>query len=236
MQTEVKPVTDLRDEEILTPYRDYGGIFRMEKRIVIFDGHTVPLESIAQVISRPIRPVPKIGFGHIVICIIMAFILGNLSSSLPSRRDFEFFNSLLFLGTLACIFLVGYGIWERFRPLLYGFTIELTSGNYYPIVHKKKDYIDNIYQGFTEAMREKKDFEANFKNLTINSGQFAGSTNPINITSNATIGPITGGSTTMSAEKTTANNGQYAGANNPTVVGNDNLGSVTGGNVTVNNS
>jgi hypothetical protein len=168
------------------PATNYEGIIKLEHRVVIFDGNTVPLVNVAQVMNRNIPYPIKISMLLLVLFTVLAMTAIVLCISE---------KELLFLiATAVFATAVIYGLWERKQQPSYGLIIELVSGARYFFVSKEEAFIQGTYDAFCIAIQNGLDFVANFQNLnyTVMKGKYV-NVKGSNIIEGDNLGSVTGG-------------------------------------------
>lgn len=168
------------------PANNYDGLIKLEHKVVIFDGNTVPLINVAQVMNRSIPYPIKISMLLLILFIILAtasIIVGIVQLEPPFLIPAVVFAAATI-----------YGLWERKQPPSFGLIIELVSGTRYFFVSKEQAFIQGTYDAFAVAIQKGLDFVANFQNLnyTVMKGKYV-NVKGSNIIEGDNLGTIVGG-------------------------------------------
>lgn len=168
------------------PLNNYEGIIKLEHKVVIFDGNTVPLINVAQVMNRSIPYPIKISMLLLIVFIILAtasIVVGIVQLEPPFLIPAVVFAAATI-----------YGLWERKQPPSFGLIIELVSGTRYFFVSKEQAFIQGTYDAFAVAIQKGLDFVANFHNLnyTVMKGKYV-NVKGSNIIDGDSMGSVAGG-------------------------------------------
>jgi hypothetical protein len=196
----------LSNTQATTADQAYGGIFRLEKRILSFSGCAVPLDNITQVSNYPIKPSYQIGLLRFILSIIFCVFWFAVTVALERFPEELQILAGFFSGVSGIIAI--WGLIERLRPENFGITIELSSGFRHYFIHRSSDFINRTYREFIAAIQENRDFQAVFNNANI-----------ISVGAGSNVGDITGntqGNNYTGQENTTASNSIDFGNGNVT--------------------
>ncbi len=129
---------------------EYTGFLKLDDGIVSFDGYAVQLKNVSYLSNYPVKPFYRIGFREFAVAglLLLAAV---------------FFP----LAIVVSLIIIGYGIWERTKPVKYALSMHLNSGYTHYFIDKDRRYIDKLYDYFVEAIAKNKNFHTSFINKQI---------------------------------------------------------------------
>ncbi len=131
--------------------KPYLGSLVLTNETLSFSGVTIQLRNVTRFSMHEIKRHHRVSLGLLII----SAVLFLLSWSWKGWGFLSFITALI----------TGYGIYEYFRPKLYGLVIELSSAFHYILSSTDKEGIEKVYGRISEAMRNPKrvSFAADFK-------------------------------------------------------------------------